>query len=246
MPVNPRVILLCVLLATCYLTSFAQRQMEKLNRGLVVVSKSPTSNYISWRIFADDAKDIAFELYRKSTTQQEVKISSKKITQSSDFTDQDVDPNELYTYRLTQLINGQDSTVGHYQLVNKQPYIAIPLQIPPAKEIDGKIYTYNANDASVGGLDGDGQYEIILKWDPSNSKNPPQLGFTGNQLLDAYTLEGKLLWRIDLGKNIRSGAAYTQFLVYDFDGDGRSEIICKTADGTIDGTGKVIGDPDKD
>ena len=107
-------------------------------------------------------------------------------------------------------------------------------------------YAYTANDCSIGDVDGDGQYEIVLKWDPTNSKDNSHDGFTGNVFIDCYTLDGKRLWRIDLGKNIRAGAHYTQFMVYDFDGDGHAEMICKTADGTTDGVGKVIGDATKD
>lgn len=107
-------------------------------------------------------------------------------------------------------------------------------------------YTYHANDASVGDLDGDGEYEIVLKWDPSNAKDNSQSGYTGNVFLDGYELDGTRKWRIDLGRNIRAGAHYTQFLVYDFDGDGKAEIVCKTADGTVDGAGVKIGDASAD
>src|SRR5699024_8292853 len=106
--------------------------------------------------------------------------------------------------------------------------------------------TYAANDISVGDLDGDGEYEIILKWDPSNSKDNAHSGYTGEVFIDAYKLDGRFLWRISLGKNIRAGAHYTQFLVYDFDGDGKAEVVFKTADGTKDAKGKVIGDPHAD
>ena len=127
---------------------------------------------------------------------------------------------------------------------NIKSYIPIPLSKPEnGTTPDGNVYTYSANDASVGDVDGDGEYEIILKWEPSNSHDNSHEGYTGNVLIDCYKLTGKLLWRIDLGKNIRSGAHYTQFLVFDFDGDGRAELITKTADGTIDGKGKVIGNP---
>jgi len=98
------------------------------------------------------------------------------------------------------------------------------------------------NDCSVGDVDGDGRYEIILKWDPSNAHDNAHDGYTGNVILDCYTLEGKQLWRIDLGRNIRAGAHYTQFLVYDFDGDGKAEMICKTAPGSIDGTQHFVSD----
>ena len=126
-------------------------------------------------------------------------------------------------------------------------YLSIPLTPPPGgTEPDGETYTYTANDVSVGDLDGDGRYELILKWDPTNSHDNSQAGYTGNVFVDAYTLDGKRLWRIDLGRNIRAGAHYTQFQVFDFDGDGRAEVAMKTADGTVDGMGKVIGNANAD
>src|SRR5690606_32134787 len=117
-----------------------------------------------------------------------------------------------------------------------KPYLSIPVT-PPGEDVtpDGQTYSYTANDVSVGDVDGDGRYEVILKWEPSNAKDNSQGGYTGKVFIDAYTLEGEQLWRINLGKNIRAGAHYTQFMVYDFDGDGRAEIAMKTADGTVDG-----------
>jgi rhamnogalacturonan endolyase len=127
-------------------------------------------------------------------------------------------------------------------------YLRIPLQVPPPGVTPGsptcetpdEPYVYDANDGSVGDLDGDGQYEIVLKWSPQNAKDNAQSGCTGNVYLDAYKLDGTRLWRIDLGVNIRAGAHYTQFLVYDFDGDGRAEVAMKTAPGTRDGTGAYL------
>jgi rhamnogalacturonan endolyase len=128
-----------------------------------------------------------------------------------------------------------------------QPYLSVPLQIPPGGTCpDGSTYTYSANDCSVGDLDGDGKYEIVVKWDPSNSRDNAFAGNSGNCIIDAYEMNGTRLWRIDIGKNIRSGAHYTQFMVYDLDGNGKAEMVCKTADGTIDGVGHVIGDPNAD
>src|SRR5690606_23249850 len=127
-----------------------------------------------------------------------------------------------------------------------QPYLVVPLQRPEGEPMDlppgvpGAHITYTPNDASVGALDGDGAYEIVVKWDPSNGRDTASAGVTGSQLIDAYTLAGRHLWRIDLGRNIRAGAHYTQFIVFDLDGDGRAEVACKTADGTIDGQGRAI------
>ena len=110
----------------------------------------------------------------------------------------------------------------------------------------GDTYIYSPNDASIGDVDGDGEYEIILKWDPSNSHDNAHDGYTGEVLIDCYRLNGEQLWRINLGKNIRAGAHYTQFMVYDLDNDGKAEIVMRTADGSIDGKGNVIGDTTAD
>ncbi len=121
----------------------------------------------------------------------------------------------------------------------------MPLQRPAGGAVDVPAgartanYTYSPNDTSVGDLDGDGEYEIVVKWDPSNARDTASPGLSGRPLLDAYRLDGTRLWRIDLGRNIRAGAHYTQFIVYDLDGDGRAEVACKTADGTVDGQGTV-------
>ena len=116
------------------------------------------------------------------------------------------------------------------------PYIAVPLQTPPGRQ---------PNDASVGDLDGDGEYEIVLH-QTGRSQDNSRPGVTDPPILEAYRLDGTMLWRINLGINIREGAHYTQFMVYDLDGDGRAEVACKTADGTVDGEGVVIGDADAD
>jgi len=116
------------------------------------------------------------------------------------------------------------------------PYVTIPLQTPGG---------YTPNDASVGDLDGDGEYEIVLH-QAGRGRDNASRGMTDPPILEAYDLDGAFLWRIHLGRNIREGAHYTQFMVYDLDGDGRAEVACKTADGTVDGKGKGIGDPNAD
>lgn len=228
----------------------AQRQMEALGRGVVAVRKNADSVYISWRLLATDTAGIAFNLYRQSGNDKPVKLNKTPITGSTGFTDGKVNFEQANRYVVTTVQQGREAAPGKGFVLPAhapvQQYLSVPIQPPPGGTLDGQAYTYSANDASVGDLDGDGEYEIILKWEPSNARNPPQAGFTANQIIDAYRIDGTLLWRIDLGKNIRSGAAYTQFLVYDLDGDGRAEMICKTADGTIDGKGVAIGEKDKD
>ncbi|MFP5391219.1 MAG: rhamnogalacturonan lyase, partial [Gammaproteobacteria bacterium] len=127
------------------------------------------------------------------------------------------------------------------------PYLSIPVQQPAGGTTpDGVAYTYDLNDGTPADLDGDGTYEIIVKWQPTNAKDNSQSGYTGNTFIDAYKLDGTRLWRIDLGRNIRAGAHYTTMVAYDFDGDGKAELMLKTADGTVDGTGRVIGDASAD
>ncbi|WP_324677895.1 rhamnogalacturonan lyase [Hymenobacter sp. GOD-10R] len=239
-----------VLLTFASQPTFAQRQMENLGRGVVAIQKSRDSTFVSWRLLGTDPEDVAFNLYRKTGDQAPIKLNKAPITKSTSFLDTKANTTEARSYFVKPVLKGTEQATSAACNLSAQaparPYFSIPLQVPPPGEELGSAYTYSANDASVGDLDGDGEYEIILKWDPSNGKNPPQPGVTGPTFLDAYNLAGKRLWRINLGKNIRSGAAYTQFMVYDLDGDGRAELVCKTGDGTLDGAGKPIGDASKD
>ena len=217
---------------------------EKLSRGLIGI---PTEEgmYFSWRMTLEDAAGLQFDLYRSSNGGAEVKLNKEPIDRTSDFLDRTVD----YTVDnrwILKATTGEVATWTRLKGEKRNPYLSIPVCKPEDGEIAGESFTYTANDCSVGDLDGDGEYEIILKWSPSNSKRPPQRGFTGNTYLDAYKMDGTRLWRIDLGPNVRSGAATTNFLVFDFDGDGCAEICCKTGDGTVDGLGHRIGDAQAD
>lgn len=217
---------------------------EKLSRGLIGI---PTEEgmYFSWRMTLEDAAGLQFDLYRSSNGGAEVKLNKEPIDRTSDFLDRTVD----YTVDNRWTLKATTEEVATWTRLKgeeRNPYLSIPICKPEDGEIAGEPFTYTANDCSVGDLDGDGEYEIILKWSPSNSKRPPQRGFTGNTYLDAYKMDGTRLWRIDLGPNVRSGAATTNFLVFDFDGDGCAEICCKTGDGTVDGLGHRIGDAQVD
>ena len=217
---------------------------EKLSRGLIGI---PTEDgmYLSWRMTLEDAAGLQFDLYRSSCGGAEVKLNKETIDRTSDFLDRTVDytVDNRWTLKAT---TGEVAIWTRLKGEERNPYLSVPVCKPEDGEIAGESFTYTANDCSVGDLDGDGEYEIILKWFPSNSKRPPQRGFTGNTYLDAYKMDGTRLWRIDLGPNVRSGAATTNFLVFDFDGDGCAEICCKTGDGTVDGLGHRIGDAQAD
>ncbi|MHB8061937.1 MAG: rhamnogalacturonan lyase family protein [Ruminiclostridium sp.] len=230
-----QIMMFCVLQQS--IVAAAARQMENLDRGVVAVKVS-NGVFVSWRVLGTEASDVTYNLYRGST-----KVAT--ITESSNYID--TAGTTSSTYSVSAVVGGTEQAKSAAVNVWGSNYLSVPLQIPEGGATpDGVAYTYSANDCSVGDLDGDGQYEIILKWDPSNAKDNSQSGYTGNVYLDAYKMNGTRLWRIDLGKNIRAGAHYTQFMVYDLDGDGKAEISCKTADGTKDGVGTVIGSATSD
>jgi len=218
-------------------------RVERLNRGLVAVVATG-GVYVGWRMFGDEHDPanptaIAYNLYRDGA-----KIAT--VTDSTNY--QDAAGTATSTYSVRAVKNGVEQSASEDAKAWAQNYLRIPMQVPPAGTTPGspqcttanEAYTYSANDASVGDVDGDGQYEIFVKWDPSNSKDNSQSGCTGNVYIDAYKLDGTRLFRIDLGRNIRAGAHYTQFIVYDFDGDGKAEMAVKTAPGTLDGTGQLL------
>lgn len=219
--------------------------MENLGRGVVAMRTNATQAYVGWRLLGTDPDTIAFNVYRSSAGGDPVLLTPSPISATTDFIDTPPNFTDTNTYFVRPVLNGvEQAASASYTLpanVAIQQYKSVPLQIPPGGTFMGSSYTYNANDTSVADLDGDGEYEIIVKWDPTNSRDTASTGYSGPCILDAYKLDGTRLWRINLGPNIRSGAHYTQFLVYDFDGDGKAELICKTADGTIDGQGTRIG-----
>src|SRR5215467_6806422 len=225
--------------------------MENLGRGVVAVRSTTTEIFISWRVLGTDPPDTAFNLYRSTGGGAPILLNAAPITGATNFVDSAADLTQANAYFVRPIIFGlEQAPSASFTLTANAPvrqYLRIPLQVPPPGVTPvGENYTYSPNDCSVGDLDGDGEYEIIVKWDPSNSKDNSQSGYTGNVYLDAYKLNGTKLWRIDLGRNIRAGAHYTQFQVYDFDGDGKAEVMCKTADGTRSGTGQVIGNASAD
>lgn len=230
-----QIFLLCI--PTQHSNAAAARQMETLDRGVTAV-KVNNGVFVSWRIFGTESTSVSYKLYRGSTL-------VTTVTGASNYTD--TAGTTSSTYSVSAVVNGTEQAKSAAVSVWGNNYLQVAMQVPSGGTTpDGVAYTYSANDCSVGDLDGDGQYELIVKWDPSNAKDNSQSGYTGNVYLDAYKLNGTRLWRIDLGKNIRAGAHYTQFMVYDLDGDGKAEIACKTADGTKDGVGTVIGSSSAD
>lgn len=244
------VLLLTALLASCPLLQ-AQRVMENITRGLIALPNQEGKVFLSWRFLESDDAKASFNVYRRFGEGAEVRLNGAPIEGPTFFIDEHPDFKKDAYYTVRAVVDGRElapNSPFHVEATDSpKPYLSIPICPPPGGTTpDGKAYTYTANDGSVADLDGDGQLDIVLKWTPTNARDNSQKGYTGNTFLDGYTLLGQRLWRIDLGPNIRSGAHYTQFMVYDLDGDKSAEIVCKTADGSVDGTCKVIGDAKAD
>jgi len=218
----------------------AQRQMENLDRGVIAIRNPNDSVYVGWRLLGTEPDDIAFNLYRQIGTEKPVKLNKKPIIESTNFVDGKQNFTVDNSYFVKAVLNGTEQKASKSFTIKAnspaQQYINIPLRTPAG---------YSPNDVSVGDLDGDGQYEIIVH-QTGRGIDTPSPGISGIPIFQAYKMDGTFLWEINLGKNIREGAHYTQFMVYDLDGDGIAEFACKTADGTNDGIGKVIGDSTKD
>ena len=203
-------------------------QMEQLNRGVVALPANSGGNFVSWRFLGTDDNDSRFDVVKNGTTI----ATDLKVT---NYTDAEGDSNS--EYQIITKVNGEAISTSEPVKAWGEIYKKLKLD-RPAKGAQGG--TYSPNDCSAGDVDGDGEYEIIVKWDPSNSQDNSNGGKTDNVYLDCYKLDGTKLWRIDLGVNIRAGAHYTQFQVYDYDGDGKAEMMCKTAPGSKDGLGNYV------
>lgn len=211
---------------------------DNLGRGVLAV-KADNGVFVSWRSLPTDDSKLAFDVYRDG-----VKVNESPLIKMTNFTDAEGTVDSKYVIKA--LLNGEEKESVNAGNVWASDFMKIHLDRPEggtspaggAKE--DREYTYTPDDVSVGDVDGDGEFEFIVKWFPTNAADNSHTRYTGNTILDCYKLDGTKLWRIDLGRNIRSGNHYTQFMVYDFDGDGKAELICKTAPGTIDGTGKAV------
>jgi len=220
--------------------SLAPRQMENLGRGVVAIHYEKEKVFVSWRLLGNEPEDTAFNIYRITEGDAPVRLNTTPLSQQTHFIDEHPTLARRSAYSVRAVTKGvEQGSQSFFKFEANppvRPYLTVPLHM---------IAGYTPNDASVGDLDGDGEYEIILH-QTGRAHDNSHAGETDPPILQAYKLDGTLIWSINLGKNIREGAHYTQFLVYDLDGDGKAEIVCKTADGTTDGKGVVIGDAKAD
>jgi rhamnogalacturonan endolyase len=218
----------------------ADRQMEKLGRGLVAIREAGGGVFLTWRLLTADADGVTFNVYRKTASGEPVRLNNQPLANGTNYLDRSAKSDERYEYSVRPLAGDAEGAPSRSFSVPAalaaRRYLSIPLRTPSG---------YAPNDASVGDLDGDGEYDIVLH-QVGRGRDNSRGGTTTEPILEAYKLDGAFLWRINLGKNIREGAHYTQFMVYDLDGDGRAEVACKTADGTTDGQGHVIGNATAD
>ncbi len=219
------------------LSKLPARQMEKLGRGVVAIPQNDGKVWLSWRLLVGDADATVFDVFRSTDGGKAVRLNTdRQISGGTNFVDATANLTRKNTYSVRVFAPGKPAVESAPVVIAAnalvRPYLSVALQTPEG---------YTPNDASVADLDGDGEYEIVLH-QTGRAKDNSQAGVTDPPILQAYKLDGRLLWSVNLGVNIREGAHYTQFMVYDLDGDGRAEMVCKTADGTVDGAGQVLGD----
>ncbi|NQU24363.1 MAG: rhamnogalacturonan lyase [Candidatus Nealsonbacteria bacterium] len=216
--------------------AIAQRQMENLTRGVVAVPTGDGDHLVSWRLFGTDPDSIAFNLYRRTADNAPERINETPISGATNYVVRRGRDVLGAQYFVRPIVGGVEREASSSAGVWQSGFLEIPIQ-----PIDG----YRPGDASVADLDGDGEYEIVVQ-QSARAHDNSHSGLTDKPVLDAYDFDGTHLWRIDLGHNIRDGEHYTQFMVYDLDGNGKAEVACKTADGSTDGRGNTIGDATKD
>ena len=228
---------LCVMGLQAQPNYSADRQQDTLSRGLTAFTTADNTTFVSWRHFTSDlstAVERPYRLYRNGELIVETARTSHTLPIKGSPDD---------TYRL-ELVGSNGTAIETTPDV--KPYdqvMRIPLTKPAgSKEVENNNDNYTPNDIAIGDVDGDGEYELFVKWDPADSQDSGKNGTSSNHIIDCYKMDGTRLWSINMGPNVRAGAHNTQFLVYDFDGDGRAEMICKTAAATRDGQGRFVSE----
>jgi fibronectin-binding autotransporter adhesin len=249
-PPHSRIVAVCVALVTTMLATpaHAQRQPEKLGRGVVALRNSGTQVYVGWRWLANDPEDIGFNVYRVTGSSTN-KLNASLITNTTDYVDATANLTVTNSYFVRCVTNGFEFapslsfTVPANQAVPVDfqgkvgPYVAIPLQ-----PLTDAVYT--VAHAWPGDLDGDGEFDYVVTRSPDLA--------AATQKVEAYSRFGQMLWRVDLGPNslnrdnIEPGASAVSVgqddhvTVFDMDGDGKAEVLVKTADGVVLGDNSVV------
>lgn len=230
-----RPLLTCALALLACGSAMAQRQMENLNRGIVAMRKNSTQVYVSWRLFGNDPAGVAFNLYRSANGGAATKLNASPITATTDYTDTPASlSTNAYSYFVRPVIGGVEQanseTVALPANPDQKQFLTLPL-----RSDTGPNGPYDVKFCWVGDLDGDGDYDFVVD----------RLSSLGayEQFLEAYTNDGVFLWRMAMGANSVNQYAYEpgssaisigdtdNVTVYDMDGDGRAEVMVRTANG---------------
>ena len=241
-------VVVCSLVSSlCLGTAHAQRQMERLGRGLVAMRSSSTQVYVGWRLLGNDPTGVAFNLYRSGNGGSAVKVNASPLTVTTDYVDTPPSLSSIaYTYSVKPVIGGVEvpDTWAHassapFVLPANPPtrqYVPVPIQATPDGALDVKFVW-------VGDLDGNGEYDFVI--DRQSAEG-------ARQFLEAYKRDGTFLWRIDLGPNsyykynIEPGSSAISIghgdnvTVYDMDGDGKAEVLLRTSNGVVFGNGATV------
>lgn len=240
-------------------------QRERMGRGVYAVRQTEKEVMVGWRYKSTDPTNIAFNVYANG-----VKLNAQPIRDVTYYKTPWTGKATKYEVReektgltglkkdlqdsaqasasnpVNQTRNPVNSVSSSWTLRADAPvgYFDIELTPPPdTKMPDGKLAKHIPYDCSIGDLDGDGEYDLVIIWWPDNAGDNASWHKTGDTWLEGVKLDGtnRSLWKINLGPNIRSGSHYVPVMVCDMDGDGRAEVVCRTAEGTVDAAGRVQG-----
>ena len=234
----------CATLAGGLLISASAFTAEKLDRGLIALEREDGSVYIGWRAFPTDAPTTAFMLTRIEVGKVEPALAKKPkwSTRGTNEIDKNADKGKTYRYELAKIsLGGSGKPVGEVTIKvtgNPTGYIRIPLQ-----------GNYDFQKVGIADLDGDGQYEYIIKQPDFNTDPYQQPGYWKKSpttyKLEAYEQDGTHLWTYDMGWSIEAGIWYSPWIVYDVDGDGKAEVYAKAGEGDPrDADGRVTSGPE--
>jgi rhamnogalacturonan endolyase len=239
------IVFLVVILGILGADSFARRQMEKLDRGMVAIAQSDGSVYLGWRLLSADPQNTGFNIYRQTGDSKAVKVNERPIVRTTDFVDTTVPKDKANDWWLCPVIGGKEQAVEGRTSLPARPaamqYIAIPFKDK-----------YVCNKVAIADLNDDGQYDYVIKQPKQIADPGVWVPSTDTWKVEAYLHDGTFLWRKDLGWNVEQGIWYSPMIVYDFDGDGKAEVAIKTSvtdvdyrsteDGPLEG--KVVTGPE--
>ena len=225
---NKRILISAALAASLALGASAQRFTDVLDRGLVAM-KTDAGVFCSWRINADEWENTEYNIYRGNT-----KLNSAPL-RVSNFTDPNGSTSDTYTVKA--VVNGTELEASKPASVWGSNYTIITPKHPA--EI---THALTPNDATVADVDGDGELEIIMKYDNTNPDY--HASYT---VIECLEMDGTVLWWIDCGPNMGDFQNNEiNIAAYDWDMDGKAEVVFRAADATVihmaDGSTYTVGD----